>query len=942
MMTGYDPYDPYRDDRRDRSYDRTEPYPEPSDQYGAGSYDALSGTGQYRGYGRDQYSRDQYGEAQAGPGPYGPGPYGGRYETAGDSNATQAYSPADPSFSGAPGSAGSGAQSSGTHGAGTDPLAFWEGLESPPAPPQPDRREPSGGYWDRIAEAPSAYASSDRDTFAAPPSNATETYSPASPAAGNPGSAYGSEPTDSPYRDSPWERSDNVYARNGYTDPQPDSRAGDSRYGGASAYPDSGYSDYPYQDRTQHYQDPYQDPYHDPYQNARYQDTYQDPYQESSHRGQSQDAYRDQYPDNAFGSAAATGSGYADARYSDDPFQVTDQPPRSDGGYSGYGGGASSLAAAAGAGYGTGHGAGYGAGHGGAGPDDYRSSSAAGTAADPAATQAFSMPFDSPEPTDTPPAGYGPASGYGLPAETGYSDRSSDPYRSEPTDARPGEYGGTDVFGGAAGAAAMPGALPGALPPAAPPGALPDALARDLGPADLGPSDFGSTDLGSSELATSGRPPAGPYAPASRDYDGPVGAIPPANDLDEFGDSGHLPSAYEPEPPVPRRVDLPDEVLAPLGTGGRRLIDEDGEGGTGRAEARAPYGRADGTDPGARRPNRTQDPDAAGPSEQRGSRFASVGIWVGVVVGLGLAAASALSIELPTLVGTFGAAMVAWMLTAVLVRRGTGMDWWVSGLAGVIPGALVLGSSFAPGWFRTLTVLYVAASAGAAAVALTKPVRRLSELVLEYVVAVGVAFAGGGAVGGLLAGEPIGLGLPSVAIALGFGLTLAVAGRAQTRLGSVTASRADLIVYAGLVLAATVGAGSLAVLLGAGDGTLGSLAERLEDVILDFRLIVIVPLALLGSAVVVRAFTPFGWWIGAVAALSTTAMASAFAGTNPKGRVDIAPTLASSFVGYVLGFVVTVGVAFLIGVRMRSASARRGRGGRQSQYVDEPGRLGGL
>ncbi|HEY6739425.1 MAG TPA: hypothetical protein VI076_11300, partial [Actinopolymorphaceae bacterium] len=266
----------------------------------------------------------------------------------------------------------------------------------------------------------------------------------------------------------------------------------------------------------------------------------------------------------------------------------------------------------------------------------------------------------------------------------------------------------------------------------------------------------------------------------------------------------------------------------------------------------------------------------------------------------------------------------------------------IAALSGTVPAALVLARDFGPSWAEPVVAVYAAGIAGAAGALITAPVRRLSELVLEYVFAFGMAFAGGGAVAGILQGEPLGQAPTAFAIALGFTIAMAVAMRAQIRLAPEPPSTQEKLFHGGVVAATVVGALACVVLFGFGTSLVARAFARIEDILLDFRLIVVIPLAILGSGVVVRAFTSAGWWLCASTAISTSAIAAAFGAVSSGGRADIAPTLASSFVGYVLGFFVTVAVAFFIGMRMRSAAARARRGGTPTRMVDEPGRLGGL
>lgn len=319
----------------------------------------------------------------------------------------------------------------------------------------------------------------------------------------------------------------------------------------------------------------------------------------------------------------------------------------------------------------------------------------------------------------------------------------------------------------------------------------------------------------------------------------------------------------------------------------------------------------------------------------------SVGKRLIVVAGLGLG----LLLSVATLLGWtdgpvmgFGAAVVLGVLTAVAFRRGTSAGWLVCAVLGGLAAALAM-SRIAdlgwPDWWSQALAAYALAVAGADAILLTRPVRRLSELPTEYGISVLVALAGAGVAAVCLDGTRLGAGAAGTAVVVGLGLALIAATRARTRLNDTPISAGLRVYFALFVTAVLVGVAATAVIVVHRDTPLSS------ELVAGVRPLIVLPLALLGPGLVVRTWTPVGWWLSAVGSVGAVGVAITFGAEGTAGgRLDAALSMAvSAVVGAIVGAVLTIVVALVVSSMMRSAAPDR-RPVRRT--VVEPDRLSAL
>jgi hypothetical protein len=329
--------------------------------------------------------------------------------------------------------------------------------------------------------------------------------------------------------------------------------------------------------------------------------------------------------------------------------------------------------------------------------------------------------------------------------------------------------------------------------------------------------------------------------------------------------------------------------------------------------------------------------DSDDPGEPQPNRPAAVVVGIGIGLGVLLAAAAVLGLtgrEGPfQLAGLAVAAVVVAILTAVAVRRGIGGDWRISAVLGVVAGLAVAGRDFGPAWLQPLLVVYAATIGGLAAVLLTRPVRKLTGLVVEYGIAILCAAAGAGAVGGILSGAAMSRTVRAAAVTASISVALLIAVGVRTRLTERKTTTGEFVFIGLFVAAVIVAAAAIGVITG--DST-PSMLSRLLDGIWGGILLIALPFALLGVGTVVRVWTPAGWWICAPA-VTGTAMVAAVVGSD--GAIAVGPVALGVLGGCLAGFVLTVITALLVGMRMRSPSQR---GKRIWRDHDEPARLAAI
>lgn len=275
--------------------------------------------------------------------------------------------------------------------------------------------------------------------------------------------------------------------------------------------------------------------------------------------------------------------------------------------------------------------------------------------------------------------------------------------------------------------------------------------------------------------------------------------------------------------------------------------------------------------------------------------------------------------------GSFGAGLVAGVLTAVLCRRVLASPWPAASIVGAVAGVAAVAGSFGPSWLVFGVVSYVVAAAGTAAILLTRAVRGLTVLVIEYAIALGVALAGAGAVSGVLGGAGLSMGVSGTAVVAAFALALLVATWIRGRLSEVEETIADRVFVALFILAVLVAASSMVVILASGGWAWARTA-------IGVTVLVAVSFALLGVGSVVRAWTPSGWWVSAPAAMGAGAVAVA---VGAGGMRSFGAAVLGTAIGFAAGVGLTIAVAVLINILLRTNRARR----QIWRASEEPGRL---
>lgn len=279
--------------------------------------------------------------------------------------------------------------------------------------------------------------------------------------------------------------------------------------------------------------------------------------------------------------------------------------------------------------------------------------------------------------------------------------------------------------------------------------------------------------------------------------------------------------------------------------------------------------------------------------------------------------------------GSLGAGIVAGVLTALIARRVFNTPWSIAaGSGGALGGVVVLGA-FGPDWLVYLVMGYVAVAAGTVAVLLTRPVRGLAVLVIEYGIAFGVSVCGAAAVSGALGGSELTVGVAGAAVVATLAAALFLTTRIRNRRTDREETTGDRIFVLAFILAALVAAGSAAVILASGGWTWAQTS-------VGVTVLISLSLALLGVGAVVRSWTPSGWWVSAPAALGTSAVvvAAGAGGMRSRGAAVLGVSI-----GFVAGVALTVLVAALIGMLVRT---NRRRPENIWRGAEEPGRLAPL
>lgn len=279
--------------------------------------------------------------------------------------------------------------------------------------------------------------------------------------------------------------------------------------------------------------------------------------------------------------------------------------------------------------------------------------------------------------------------------------------------------------------------------------------------------------------------------------------------------------------------------------------------------------------------------------------------------------------------GSLGAGTVAGMLTAVIARRVFGTAWPLAAIIGGALGLVVAIGVFGPDWLVYTAMTYAVAAAATVAVLLTRPVRGLAVLVIEYAIAFGISVCGATAVSGALGGSELSVGVAGAAVVAAFAAALLLTSWIRSRLNEREETTGDYVFVGAFILAVLVAASSAAVILASGGW---SWAQTSTGV----TVLVALSLALLGVGAVVRSWTPSGWWVSAPAALGAgaVAVAAGAGGMRNRGAAVLGVTI-----GFVAGIALTVVVAALIGMLVR---ANRTRPENIWRGVEEPSRFAPL
>lgn len=282
-----------------------------------------------------------------------------------------------------------------------------------------------------------------------------------------------------------------------------------------------------------------------------------------------------------------------------------------------------------------------------------------------------------------------------------------------------------------------------------------------------------------------------------------------------------------------------------------------------------------------------------------------------------------------SLLGALGAGIVAGVLTAVIARRVFAVAWPVAAIAGGALGVLVVAGVFGPDWLVYLVMSYAVVAAGTVAVLLTRPVRGLAVLVIEYAIAFGISVCGATAVSGALGGSELSTGVAGTAVVATLAAALLLTTWIRSRLTEREETTGDHVFVGVFILAVLVAATSAAVILASGGWSWAQTS-------IGVTVLIALSLALLGVGAVVRSWTPSGWWVSAPAALGAAAVAVAAGagGMRSRGAAVLGVTI-----GFVAGIALTVVVAALIGMLVRT---HRTRPENIWRGADEPGRLAPL